>query len=52
MIAAIDTVEGCTLEDNLITSNQIDCMSSALIPAEAIKNDEEHFASCSIKVGT
>ena len=52
MIAAIDTVDDSTLEDNLITSHQIDCMTSALIPAEAIKNDEEHFTSCSIKVGT
>ena len=34
MIAAIDTVDGSTLWDNLITSHQEDCVSSALIPAE------------------
>ena len=38
MIAAIDTVDGSTLGDNLITSHQVDCMSSALIPAEAVEN--------------
>ena len=35
MMAAIDTVDGSTLEDNLITSHQVDYMSSAIIPAEA-----------------
>ena len=35
MMAAIDTVDGSTLEDNLITSHQVDYMSLAIIPAEA-----------------
>ena len=34
MTAAIDTVDGSTLWDNLITSHQEDYVSSALIPAE------------------
>ena len=33
MIAAIDTVDGSTLRDNLIISHQVDCMFSVLIPA-------------------
>ena len=52
MIAAIDTVDGSTLGDNLITSHQVDCMSSALIPAEAVENDQEHITFCSNKVGS
>ena len=51
MIAAIDTVDGSTLEDNLITSHQVDCMSSALIPEEVVENDQEHITSCSNKLG-
>ena len=44
MIAAIDTVDGSTLGDNLITSHQVDYMSSVLIPAEAVENDQEHIS--------
>ena len=44
MIAAIDTVDGSTLRDNLITSHQVDCMSSAFILAEAAENDQEHIS--------
>ena len=40
MIAAINTVDGSTLGDNLITCHQVDYMSSALIPAEAVENDQ------------
>ena len=43
MIAAITTVDSSTLGDNLITSNQEDDMSSELIPAEAVKNNQEHL---------
>ena len=43
MIAAINTVDSSTLGDNLITSHQEDYMSSGLIPAEAIKNNQEHL---------
>ena len=52
MIAAIDTVDGSTLGDNLITSHQVDCMSSALIPAEAVENDQEQITFSSNKVGS
>ena len=52
MIAAIDTVDGSTLGDNPITSHQVDCISSALIPAEAVENYQEHITSCSNKVGS
>ena len=52
MIAAIDTVDGSPLGDNLITSHQVECMSSALIPAEAVENDQEHITSCRNKVVT
>ena len=33
VITAINTLDGSTLGDNLITSHQVDYMSSALIPA-------------------
>ena len=49
MIAAIDTIDRSTLGYNLITSHQVDCVSSVLIPAEAV--DQEHIISCSNKVG-
>ena len=52
MIAGINTVDGSTLGYNLITSHQVDSMSSALIPAEAVENDQEHITSCSNKVST
>ena len=44
MIAAIDTVDGSTLGDNLITSHQVDYMSSVLIPVEAVENDQAHIS--------
>ena len=52
MIATIETLDGSTFQDNLITSHQVDCMSSALIPAEAVENDQEHITSCSNEVGS
>ena len=45
-----DTVDGSTLGDNLITSHQVNCMSSALIPTEAVQNYQEHVTSCSNKI--
>ena len=51
MIAAINTVDGSTLGDNLISSHQVDYMSSVFIPAEALENDQEHILSSSNKVG-
>ena len=47
MIATIDTADGSTLGDILITSHQVVCMSSVLTPAEVVENDEEHITSCS-----
>ena len=52
MIDAIITVDGSTLGDNLITSHQVDYMSSALISVEAVENDQKHITSCSNKVGS
>ena len=52
MIAAINTPDGYPLGDNLITSYQVDYMSSALIPAEVVENDQEQITSCSNKVGS
>ena len=52
MIDAIITVDGSTLGVNLIMSHQVDCMSSTLISAEAVENDQEHITSCSNKVGS
>ena len=40
MIAAINTVDGSMLKDNLVTSHQVDYMSSVLIPAEAVEIDQ------------
>ena len=44
MIAAISTVDGSMLRDNLITSHQVGYMSPALIPAEPVVNEQEHHA--------
>ena len=44
MIAAISTVDGSMLRDNLITSHQVDYLSPALIPAEPVVNEQEHHA--------
>ena len=44
VIAAISTVDGSTLGDDLIMSHELDYMSSALIPAEAVENEQEHRA--------
>ena len=49
MVTAINNLDGFTLEDNPITSQQ------ALILAEAIANDHESMtprASCSNKLGS
>ena len=40
---AINTLDGCTLGDNLITSHQVDCLSLALIPGEAVENNREYM---------
>ena len=30
---------------NLITSHQVDCMSTVLIPAEAVENNQDHIVA-------
>ena len=42
VVATIKTLDGSTLEDNLNMSHQVDYISSALIPAETVKNCQEH----------
>ena len=49
MIAAIDTINRFTLGDNLITSHHVDCIFTALIPAETV--DQERIISSSNNVG-
>ena len=44
-ITAINTLDGSTLGDNLIISHQVDYMFSALIPAEAVQNNQEHLVA-------
>ena len=38
VITATNTLDGSTLEDNLITSHQVDYISSVLLSAEAVEN--------------
>ena len=45
VIITINTLDGSALRDNLITSHQIDYMCSVLIPAEAVKNHQEHLVA-------
>ena len=52
MIAVINTADGYTLGDNLITSHQVDYMSSMPIPAEAVENEQEQITSSSSKIGS
>ena len=44
-ITAINSQNGSMLGDNLIMSNQVAYMSSALIPAEAVENNQEHLVA-------
>ena len=39
VITATNTLDGSTLEGNLITSHQVDYISSVLISAEAVENE-------------
>ena len=45
VITAINTLDGSTLRDNLITNPQIDYVSSALISAETVENNQEHLVA-------
>ena len=47
MITAINTVEGSTLGANLVSSHQVDYMSAAFIPTEAVEIYQEHPVTCS-----
>ena len=42
---AINNVDDYTLGDNITTSHQVDYMSSALLPAEVVKNSQEHLVA-------
>ena len=44
-MTTINILDGSTLGVNLITRHQIDYMSSALIPAEAVENSQEDFVA-------
>ena len=37
-MTGINTLDGSSLADNLITSHQVDYISSVLIPVEAVEN--------------
>ena len=52
MIDAFHTVDGSSLGGNLITSHEVDYLSSALISAEAVEKNQEHITSASNKVGS
>ena len=47
MITTINTVEGSTLKANLVSSHQVDYMSSAFISAVAVENYQERPVTCS-----
>ena len=40
-----NTLDGSTSADNLIKSHQLDFLSSGLIPAETVDNDQENLAA-------
>ena len=43
LITAINTLDGSTLGDDLITSHQVDNMSAALILPEAVENNQDYL---------
>ena len=45
MITTIYTLDGSNLRDNIITRHQVDYIPSALIPAEAVENDQKHLVA-------
>ena len=45
MITAVNTLDGSTLGDNLITVHQVDYIFSALIPTKAVENNREHIVA-------
>ena len=49
VMTVINTLDGSTFKDNLITSHQVEYMSSVLNPAGAVENEQEHYSN---KVGS
>ena len=45
VITTINSLDGWMLGDNLIMCHQVDYMPSALIPSEAVENNQEHFVA-------
>ena len=45
MITVTNTLEGSTSGENLIMIHKVDYMSSALIPAEAVENNQGHLVA-------
>ena len=43
LITAISTLDGFTLGGDLITSHQVDNMSTTLIPTEAVENNQDYL---------
>ena len=43
VITTINTLDGSKLGHNLITSHELDYMSSGLISVEAVENNQEHL---------
>ena len=43
LITAISTLDGFTLGGDLITSHQVDNMSTTLIPPEAVENNQDYL---------
>ena len=45
VLTAINTYDSSTLGNNLITSHQVDFMSSMLIPAKNVENNHKHLVA-------
>ena len=43
LITAISTLDGFTVGGDLITSHQVDNMSTTLIPTEAVENNQDYL---------
>ena len=43
LITAISTLDGFTLGGDLITSHQVENMSTTLIPTEAVENNQDYL---------
>ena len=45
LITTNNNLDGSTLGVNLVTSQQVDYMLTALIPAEPVENNQEHLVA-------